>query len=114
MFPACDAPVHAPRCIAAFVKYLAKRIKDAYQVGKAEHMPLYIVAYPWAGRRIPHLSPTKQHIQLDDGLKSALVGLTQALVFRRARRVCFGYVKGARMRRLNRLWREKVIGIGGV
>lgn len=33
LFPACDAPVHAPRCIAAFVQYLAvKRIKEPYQV----------------------------------------------------------------------------------
>lgn len=48
------------------------------------------------------------HPQLDDSLKPALVGLTQALVFRRARRVCFGYVKGSAMRRLNRSWREKM------
>lgn len=70
---------------------------------------MYISAYPRADPHSP-VSTTKQ--QLDDGLKSAVVGLTQALVFRRARRVCFGYVRGARMRRLNRLWREKVIWIG--
>lgn len=46
--------------------------------------------------------------QLADRLKPALVGLTQSLVFRRARRVCFGYVKGSAMKRLNRTWREKV------
>jgi len=43
-------------------------------------------------------------------VKPALVGLTQALVFRRARRVCFGYLKGSAMRRLNRTWRDKVRG----
>lgn len=33
LFPACDAPVHAPRCITAFIQYLVtKRIKEPYQV----------------------------------------------------------------------------------
>lgn len=112
LFPACDAPVHAPRCIAAFVKYLAKRVKDAYQVGKADRYTSCAHLYLCVplGRHCPRHNNTNQ---LDDGLKSALVGLTQALVFRRARRVCFGYVKGARMRRLNRLWREKVNALEG-
>ena len=46
--------------------------------------------------------------QISASLRPAMAGLVQALVFRRARRACFGYVRGAAMRRLNEAWREKV------
>ena len=48
---------------------------------------------------------------LPPGMRPALVGLAQSLVFRKARRVVFGYVKGgdATVPALNQQWREKVV-----
>jgi hypothetical protein len=45
--------------------------------------------------------------QLDDAHTATLVGLTQAVVFRRARAVVFGYVSSS-MKALNQRWRHKV------
>jgi hypothetical protein len=44
---------------------------------------------------------------MDPSVRPVLIGLTQSLVFRRARRVVFGYVDST-MKDLNQRWRVKV------